>query len=156
MTDCGVCNDESGEPFVGVAAVPGAPFSVGWCRGCLVHHAVPVYVVESWLFLEFDAKYMRANGQEPLPMPEEPPECPLPAWAQEQTVWLGGGYQKIGEAFPVLWKRERERQMAEDDEAKPEEHLSERASIAPDVEVPEEVERRLREGEADDAKDLEE
>lgn len=155
MPDCGVCYDESGEPYVGVAAVPGAPLSIGWCRGCLRNHAVPSYVVESWLFLEFDADYMCANGQEPLPMPEEAPPCPLAEWAQEQTVWLDGEYQKIGEAFPELWKRERERQMA-DDQVKPEEELSERASIAPDAEVPEEVERRLREAKDDDARDLEE
>jgi hypothetical protein len=44
----------------------------------------------------------------------------------------------------------------EDRPARPEEQLSERASIAPDVEVPEEIEERLRREKDDEALELEE
>jgi hypothetical protein len=35
---CEVCNDR---PSIGVAAIPGMPVSVAWCRECLTAGAIP-------------------------------------------------------------------------------------------------------------------
>jgi hypothetical protein len=46
--DCGVCGGESGDEFVGYAAVPGAPVTIGWCRKCLTLGCQPFFQVEYW------------------------------------------------------------------------------------------------------------
>lgn len=45
---CGVCNGESEAPFVGYAAVPGAPMTIGWCEKCLQLGCQPFFQVEYW------------------------------------------------------------------------------------------------------------
>lgn len=145
---CDVCGGESGEPYVGVAAVPGAPVSVAWCRGCLANHAVPRFVADTWLFLEFDPEYMVANGQAPIPLPDlddfaELVRASMAEWALEQSVWIGGGYKTIRDAIPELWQLEKERRMT-DEKQDDKTEISERAVIAPAVEVPEEIEERLK------------
>lgn len=93
---CASCLDESGGEYVGVAAVPGAPLSAGWCRRCLDENAVPRFVAETWLFIEF-----AANAQ---PIPDRPPsEDAFADWVKAFTVWIGGRYVPFVEAVPILW-----------------------------------------------------
>jgi hypothetical protein len=102
---CQVCGDESESEFVGVAAVPGAPLSVGWCKNCLDNHAIPRFVAEHWLLAEFD------DPETELWMPPTPPEkFPLADWAGEQTVWMGveRGYVKLQDCYTDLWRDEYE------------------------------------------------
>ena len=46
---CGVCNGESETEFVGYAAVPFAPMTIGWCQKCLELGAQPFFQVEALL-----------------------------------------------------------------------------------------------------------
>lgn len=98
---CDVCGDLSGGKDVGVAAVPAAPVSVMWCDNCLRENAVPLFVVETWLFSPFE--------QYDVEMPDEPPEKTLAPWALEMKIWYDDRYQTITEVLPTLWKIEREK-----------------------------------------------
>src|ERR1043166_5624887 len=108
---CDICNNESGGKDVGVAAVPGAPVSLMWCDSCLEHNATARFVVETWLFSEFDGERK---------MPEHPSEYkfgnqPLAEWAASQTLWMGTdrGYVTVRELYPELWRDEYRRRLAE-------------------------------------------
>lgn len=107
---CDVCKDESGEPDVGVAAVPGAPVSLMWCKGCLLANAVPRFVVEVWAFSEF-TEWDDDGTEIQLPMPAEPPDFPLAPWAGAMTIWMGKerGYLPVKDLWPELWRDELER-----------------------------------------------
>jgi hypothetical protein len=98
---CDVCGNESGGKDVGVAAVPMAPVSVMWCDNCLRENAVPKFVLETWLFSEFD--------QYELEMPAEPLEFPLGELGDHMKVWMDGKYSTLREVFPQLWQEEYER-----------------------------------------------
>lgn len=106
---CDICHDESGGHDVGVAAVPAAPLSVMWCNNCLRNNAIPVYVLETWMFAEFD--------ELELEMPKDPPEFrdpskfPLTGWVGEMTIWREGCYKKIKDVHQTLWAEEYERRQ---------------------------------------------
>ena len=102
---CDVCNNKSGGKYVGVAAVPMAPVSVMWCDNCLKNNAYPRFVVETWLFTEFDPQ-----DPERKEMPEEPLEYPLGDFG---TIWLNETYVPIKDAYPQLWREEYERISSE-------------------------------------------
>jgi hypothetical protein len=109
---CDVCMGQSPDSqYVGVAAVPAAPVSVAWCQNCLRNNAIPLFVVETWLFTEFDDR----EGA-PIPMPDERPDFPMADWAGEMTIWRGkqNAYVKIKDAWPELWEEERARHTASD------------------------------------------
>jgi len=110
---CDICNGESKDSkFVGVAAVPGAPVSVAWCQNCLQVGAVPMFVVETWLFTEFDPAYNLPDP--PIPMPEERPQFPLAPWAGEMKIWRNGRYISVEDAWPELWEEEKARHGKEE------------------------------------------
>lgn len=44
---CDVCGGLSGGEHVGVAAIPGVPMSISWCRECLNHSATPEWNVRT-------------------------------------------------------------------------------------------------------------
>lgn len=96
---CGVCGDESGGAYVGIAAVPGAPVSLGWCRNCLGNNAVPRFVAEAWLFGGF------AQADEPIPGEAPNPEV-FADWVRGFTIWLDGQYVPFVDAVPRLWEEE--------------------------------------------------
>lgn len=102
---CDVCNGESGGTDVGVAAVPSAPVSVMWCTECLQQNAVPLFVVETWLFADFE--------QADVELPAEPPGRDVFAkWVMDMTVWRDGRYVPFGEAVAPIWRDEQTRRAA--------------------------------------------
>jgi len=46
VTGCEACGRKEVE-VVGVAAVPGHPVSISWCRECLEHNVQPLFCVEA-------------------------------------------------------------------------------------------------------------
>ena len=72
---CEVCNGESGGTFVGVAAVPGIPMSIGWCSECLRRDSAPSYVFKhDFIFV--------AEGD----------VTKLHPCARSRQTWADGGY----------------------------------------------------------------
>jgi hypothetical protein len=72
---CEVCNDEAKSEEVGVAAIPGVPCSISWCRSCLEHEAFP-----SWVF-DHDFIYVAEGNLEGLN-----------DWAKQRVTWADGKY----------------------------------------------------------------
>lgn len=85
MSQCQVCDDQSGGVFVGVASLPGVAMSVGWCRNCLDSNAVPPWVAQHWL--------EDAGGGD---------IDALADWVFEMTVWHGGRYQPVREFITTV------------------------------------------------------
>jgi|307.fasta_scaffold00350_5 hypothetical protein len=99
---CDICQNKSPDSRdVGVAAVPAAPVSIMWCQNCLQNNAVPLFVVETWLFAEFE--------QHEIEMPSDPPTDMIADWVLEMTVWRDDKYVKIKDDLPRIWNEEREK-----------------------------------------------
>ena len=100
---CEVCKGESGGEYVGVAAIPGHPVSVSWCRSCLREDATPAFIAE---YVLFDLGGGSLDGLAP--------------WVFEQKVWHEGKYlpfrewaatftpEQIAEALAEVDARDRE------------------------------------------------
>jgi len=101
---CGVCGGQSGGAHVGVAAIPGVPMSIAWCRECLERESAPAFVFEhDWVFV--------ANGD---------PDA-LNDWAKLRVTWADGHYVPFleyvkGIDVAAVWKHYEEAlKEAEDD-----------------------------------------
>jgi hypothetical protein len=87
---CDICDRE---PMVGVAAVPGFPVSLAWCRECLVNSVLPMFCVEATVcdgeltikesFDKWDIKSVDQMG--------------LAYWFLESSTWHDGKYVNIKE-----------------------------------------------------------
>jgi len=55
MTVCEVCEGSSGAELVGVAAVPGVPVSITWCRDCIDNNAVPAWIANG-MYIQLDGQ----------------------------------------------------------------------------------------------------
>jgi hypothetical protein len=87
---CDVCNGESGGEFVGVAAIPGAPISIAWCRTCLAQNAVPTFI--------FDYDYVHVAGGDATRLNE---------WARSRTTWIDGAFVRFDDYIITRWTPER-------------------------------------------------
>jgi hypothetical protein len=94
--NCEVCKGESGGEFVGVAAIPGVPMSIGWCRSCLQHEAFPAFVFEhDFIFI---AEGDLANLNE---------------WGRSRVTWADGRYMGIEEYVKRITPEQVKKELAE-------------------------------------------
>lgn len=73
---CEICNGESpGSKYVGVASVPGFPYSCAWCQNCLQEGCTVLFIADMVL------------DQNPLQ--------DVAAWFKEEMVWYNGKYMSV-------------------------------------------------------------
>lgn len=110
---CDVCGGLSGGEHVGVAAIPGVPMSISWCRECLNHSATPEWNVRtefafvggefaSW-FLEQELwAYSEGRYRSVREWPSSSPRCRC-EWANWKARNAQGGSCSMtteAESFP--------------------------------------------------------
>lgn len=94
---CGVCDNESSDRILGVAAIPGVPMSIAWCVLCLQkRNVVPAFV--------FEHDFIHVAGGDPSRLVD---------WARERETWADGRYMSFEEYVKRITPEMVQQQIAE-------------------------------------------
>lgn len=91
---CNVCGRS--DDFVGYAAVPGAPVTIGWCKECLQRVCQPMFVIETALVDPEDESLEDGVKRQWREQAIDPREH-LAEWFLESETYVDGEYVKVGD-----------------------------------------------------------